>query len=167
MTTRLGRGIFGAVVLVGAVTLESSLAFGQIDARGFVRVTPEQVKWVDDPDAAGFGIQRAVIQGDPAKPGIYVIRIRFPRGVMSRNHFHKEDRHAVVLQGTWWTGTGDEFAPEKTVPLKTGSYMMHPAGEHHFDGAKDDEVILQLIGYGPSSTIRLRPQDGPYGRSIK
>jgi hypothetical protein len=83
----------------------------------------------------------------------------------SRRHFHREDRHAIVLQGTWWTGTGDEFAPDKTVPLKAGSYMMHPAGAHHFDGAKDEDVILQLIGMGPSETTRLRPQDGLYGRS--
>lgn len=165
MTTRLARGLFGVLALTGALTLNSSLAFGQADARGFVRITPEQVKWYDDPDAKGLGVQRAVIQGDQSKPGIYVVRIKFPRGVMSRNHFHKEDRHAVVLQGTWWTGTGDEFAPEKTVPLRAGSYMMHPAGEHHFDGAKDEDVILQLIGYGPSETVRLRPQDGPFGRS--
>jgi quercetin dioxygenase-like cupin family protein len=167
MRRRCVRGLFGALTLAGAVTLNSSAAFGQADARGFVRVAPEQVKWYDDPDAKDLGVKRAVIQGDPSKPGIYVVRIKFPRGVMSRNHFHKEDRHAVVLQGTWWTGTGDEFAPEKTVPLKAGSYMMHPAGEHHFDGAKDEDVILQLIGYGPSETIRLRPQDGPFGRSIK
>ena len=104
--------------------------------------------------------------GDPAKPGIYVVRIRFPRGVMSNNHFHKEDRHAVVLTGTWYTGTGSEFVPEKTIGLKPGSYMMHPGGEHHFDGAKDEEVTLQLIGYGPSVTTRLRPQEGLYRRSI-
>ena len=152
----------GALLAVLPMTAPSS---AQTDAQGFVRIAPEQVKWEDDPDAKGLGVQRAIVHGDPSKPGIYVIRIRFPPGVMSRNHFHKEDRHAVVLQGTWWTGTGDEFAPEKTVPLRAGSYMMHPAGGHHFDGAKDEEVILQLIGYGPSQTTRVRPEDGLYGRS--
>lgn len=98
---------------------------------------------------------RSSSQGDPSKPGIYVIRIKFPRGVMSLPHFHKEDRHAVVLQGTWYTGTGDQFLPEKTVGLKPGSYMMHPGGERHFDGARDEGVILQIIGYGPSETTRL------------
>lgn len=157
------RGIFAALVLVGTVTLNGSLAFGQVDARGFVRISPEQVTWVDDP--AGFGVRRATIQGDPDKPGIYVIRIHFPRGVMSLPHFHKEDRHATVLQGTWYTGTGDQFQPEKTVGLKAGSYMMHPAGERHFDGAREEDVILQLIGYGPSQTTRL--SNVPYARSIK
>jgi quercetin dioxygenase-like cupin family protein len=157
------RGFFAVIVLAGVVTLNSSLAFGQVDARGFVRVAPEQVTWVDDP--AGFGIQRATIQGDPGKPGIYVIRIKFPRGVMSLPHFHKEDRHAVVLQGTWYTGTGADFQPDKTIGLKPGSYMMHPAGERHYDGAKEEDVILQLIGYGPSETTRLSKDI--YARSIK
>ena len=152
------------VAIAGTVTLAGSLAIAQTDARGFVRMSPEQVRWVDEPD--GLGVQRAVIQGDPAKPGIYVVRIRFPRGVMSNNHFHKEDRHAVVLTGTWWTGTGSEFVPDKTVPLEAGSYMMHPGGEHHFDGAKEEDVTLQLIGYGPSVTTRLRPQEGLYRRSM-
>jgi hypothetical protein len=43
--------------------------------------------------------------------------------------------------------------------------MMHPAGASHFDGAKDEEVVLQLIGYGPSETNRLREQEKLYRRS--
>ena len=81
---------------------------------------------------------------------------------MSSNHFHREDRYAVVLKGTWYTGSGDEFAPDKTVGLKPGSYMKHPAGTHHFDGAKEEEVIVQIIGIGPTSTTRLRPEQGSY-----
>jgi quercetin dioxygenase-like cupin family protein len=159
----MARYLLGLFSVIGIVTLNSSLALGQADARGFVRVTPGQVKWVDDP--VGFGVQRATIQGDPAKPGIYVIRIRFPRGVMSLPHFHKEDRHAIVLQGTWYTGTGADFQPDKTIGLSPGSYMMHPGGERHFDGAKDEDVVLQIIGYGPSETTRLSKD--VYTRSIK
>jgi len=45
--------------------------------------------------------------------------------------------------------------------------MKHPANAHHYDGAKDEEVILQLIGYGPSGTIWLHPEDGHTGPSMK
>jgi quercetin dioxygenase-like cupin family protein len=132
--------------------------------KDFLRVAPQDVKWVKEAD--GSGVERATIMGDPTKPGIYVTRIKFPRGVMSRPHYHQEDRHAVVISGTWYTGTGERFAPDQTVALKAGSYMLHPAGEVHFDGAKDEEVIVQLVGYGPSSTVRLRPQDGAFGPSL-
>ena len=151
-----------ALGLVAGLLCAGLSASAAVDDQGFVRVRPEDVQWKDTP--GGFGVQNAVIMGDPTKPGLYVVRVKFPPGVFSRNHFHPEDRHVVVLKGTWYTGTGDEFAPDKTVGLKPGSYMMHPAGGHHFDGAKDEEVILQIIGIGPSGTIRLRPEEGPFGR---
>ena len=154
------RHRFAALVL--ALALAAPAAHAVKDEQGFVRIGPEDVQW-NAPDA--YGVQTAVIEGDPTKPGIYVVRIKFPPGIMSRNHFHPEDRHALELKGTWWTGTGDEFAPDKTIALKPGSYMKHPAGAHHFDGAKDEEVILQIIGYGPSGTIRLRPEEGNFGKS--
>jgi quercetin dioxygenase-like cupin family protein len=154
----VGLGALAAVLLVGP-TLQGV----QQDENGFVRVTPDRVNWVNDTD----GVQRATILGDPTKPGLYVIRVKFPPGIMSRNHYHPEDRYAVVLKGTWYTGTGSEFAPDKTVPLVEGSFMKHPAGQNHFDGAKDQEVILQIVGMGPSQTIRLRPQEGNYGPSLR
>lgn len=133
------------------------------DAQGFVRITPAEVQWKDIP--GGLGAQTAVIEGDPTKPGIYVVRVRFPPGVMSRNHFHPEDRLATVLKGTWYTGTGDVFDPEKTIPLPPGSYMKHPSKAHHYDGAKDEEVIVQIVGEGPTAMILLRPDEGPFGHS--
>ena len=149
---------------VGAVLLGTP-AFGEKDAEGFVRIAPEDVQWRELP---GYnGVKFAVIEGDPSKPGVYVVRVKFPPGIMSRPHFHPEDRYAVVLKGTWYTGTGDTFDPDKTVGLTPGSFMKHPAGAHHFDGAKDEEVILQLIGVGPSGTIMLRPEDGHTGPSTK
>ena len=125
-----------------------------------VRITPEQVTWVKDTD--GSGVERATISGDPTKSGLYVIRVKFPPGTMSLNHYHPEDRYVTVLQGTWYTGTGDEFLPDKTIPLKPGSYMKHPSGAHHFDGAKSEEVILQIVGIGPTGTTRLHPELGNY-----
>ena len=44
------------------------------------------------------------------------------------------------------------FDPGKTVPLKPGSFMKHPAGTNHYDGAKDEEVTVQIFGIGPSAT---------------
>lgn len=149
------------LTLLGCLIVASvSLVFAQAPV---VRVTPEQLKWTAEPD--GLGFQTAIVEGDPSKPGIYVIQVKFPPGVMSRPHFHGEARYATVLKGTWYTGEGDEFAPNKTVALKPGSFMKHPAGTHHFDGAKDEEVVLQLVGTGPSSTTRVRPDLGLFAPS--
>jgi quercetin dioxygenase-like cupin family protein len=142
-----------------------TLAGAQTDAKGFVRLTPEQAEWKDVPD--GHGVQTAVIAGDPGKPGLYVVRVRFPPGIMSAPHFHPEDRHAVVLKGTWYTGTDDSWDPERTVGLRPGSYMKHPAGAIHYDGAKDEEVIVQITGYGPSGTTPVFPAEGRFGAPHK
>jgi quercetin dioxygenase-like cupin family protein len=148
---------------VGALLLSTFVAFGQKATQSVVRVRPEQLKWVDEPN--GLGFKQAIVEGDPTKPGIYIIQVKFPPGVMSRPHFHREDRYATVLKGTWYTGEGTEFAPDKTIPLKPGSYMKHPAGTPHFDGAKDEEVTLQLMGMGPSQTTRIKPELGLFDHS--
>jgi quercetin dioxygenase-like cupin family protein len=135
------------------------------DAPGFQRIALEDTPW--KPLAGYEGVRVAVMAGDPSKPGLYVVRVNFPPGLMSRPHFHPDDRYAVVLKGTWWTGTGDTFDPDSTVPLKPGGFMKHPAGGHHYDGAKDEEVILQLTGYGPTATTLIHPEDGHVGRSLK
>lgn len=129
-----------------------------------VRVPLDQVKW-KPADPANLGFQEAVVQGDPTKPGIYVVYVKFPPGVMSKPHSHGEARYATVLKGTWYTGEGETFDPNKTVGLKAGSFMLHPANTLHFDGAKDEEVIVQLIGMGPTSTTRVKPNEGMFGPS--
>ena len=80
-------------------------------------------------------------------------------------HFNHDPNYYVAFISE--TGSGEEFAPDKTIPLKPGSFMKHPAGVYHFDGAKDEEVIVQLVGMGPSQTTRRRPELGLFGRSTK
>jgi quercetin dioxygenase-like cupin family protein len=132
---------------------------------GFVRITPEEVVWNDAPGYEGLKV--AVLHGNPSKPGFYMIRAKFSPGTMTRPHWHPEDRHVTVISGTWYTGEGASFDPDKTTPLKPGGYMLHPAKAHHFDGAKDEEVIVQIVGIGPSKTTLLQPDQGNTGRSIK
>jgi hypothetical protein len=143
----------------------SSFARADTDAMGFERLTPDRIVWKDVPN--GRGVQVAIISGDPSKPGIYVIRAKFPPGIMSSPHFHDEDRFAVVVKGTWYTGTDANWDPATTVGLPTGSFMKHPAKAVHFDGAKDEEVIVQIVGYGPSTTTPIAPAEGAFGKPHK
>jgi quercetin dioxygenase-like cupin family protein len=124
-----------------------------------VRLKPEEIQFRHLADNAP---ETALLAGDPNQPGIYVQRNRFPPGVFSLPHAHGEDRHVVVLKGTWWTGTGETFDPAKAIPLGPGSYMLHPAGKVHWDGAKDEETIVQITGVGPSSTKFVHPDEGRY-----
>lgn len=151
--------------LLATLTLATVTARADKDKAGFVRIAPNEIAWQDRP---GYdGVKFAVLAGDPAKPGLYVIRAKFSPGTMTRPHWHPEDRFVVVVSGTWYTGEGDAFEPDKAVPLKQGSFMLHPGKAHHYDGAKDEEVVVQIVGIGPSDTTLVHPEQGHTGRSIK
>ena len=153
-----------AIVFALLASLSFGAAASPVAQDPVVRVTTDKLKWQTNPEDLGFS--QALVEGDPAKPGLYIIQVKFPPGVMSKPHFHGETRYATVIKGTWYTGEGDVFDPSKTVPLKPGSFMKHPAGAHHYDGAKNEEVIVQLMGIGPSTTTKLKPSEGLFGRSL-
>jgi len=139
------------LTLAGALVLTTTLN-GQQPPSALVdpshlRLQPEAA------EAAFVKDVQVTVFGDPAKPGLYAIRRRFMPGEMSRPHYHDQDRLVTVIKGTWYTGEGDVFDPAKTTAIKTGGFMLHPAGMHHFDGAKDQEVIVQIIGVGPVQTV--------------
>jgi len=125
--------------------------FGRFPDREFIRRNLAQLDW-QPLEGNALGVERVILEGDPSKPGYYLTVNRFPPGVMSRPHFHAEERWGLVVKGTWYTGEGDEFTPSNTVPLTPGDYMRHPAGGAHFDGALDEEVLVAIGGYGPSGT---------------
>jgi quercetin dioxygenase-like cupin family protein len=126
------------------------------DSPDFVRITPADLKWRDVAD--GHGVQQATLLGDPGKPGIYVIRVRFPPHIMDVPHWHPNARYVTVLEGTWYTGTGDSFDFARAIPLKPGSVMLHPAKAAHWDGSGGAEtVIVQIVGEGPATTTQVDP----------
>lgn len=115
----------------------------------------DKLQWKDYPGLPG--VTFTVVDGDPSKPGIYTIRAKFAPRTMSQPHWHPEARYVTVIKGTWWTGAGAKFDPENTVPVKAGGFSVHTAKEIHYDGAKDEEVIVQISGIGPSGTMPVNP----------
>jgi hypothetical protein len=134
-------------VLICLLSCTSSIT-AATDEHGFVILQPDQFDWGPDPTK----VKTIVLQGDPSAEGFYIIRIRFPAGMTSRPHFHNQDRFVTVIQGTWYAGTQTTYDMSKTVPIRTGGFMKHPAGAIHFDGAKDEAVIVEIRGMGPVTT---------------
>lgn len=154
-----------AAALLVALPAAFASAGLNVDEKGFVTLKLGEEVWKDYPGVPG--IKYSVVEGDLKKPAPYVVRVKFSPGVMSMPHYHPEDRLATVLKGTWWIGKGETFDAKNTEPLPTGSFMKHPAKAPHYDGAKDEEVILQLIGVGPSDTIFIKPELGRTGKSLE
>jgi hypothetical protein len=116
----------------------------------------DKLAWQDYPGLPG--VKFVVLAGNPKEAGLYVIRAKFSPHTMSRPHWHPETRYVTVVKGTWWAGVGDKFDPEATVPVREGSFAVHEPKEVHYDGAKDEEVIVQIVGVGPSGTIVVEPK---------
>jgi quercetin dioxygenase-like cupin family protein len=100
------------------------------------------------------GAQQAVVVGDPTKPGFYMVYNKWTKGNhFSKPHSHPNDRFIVVLQGTWWVGSGPNFDPANgTVPMPAGSFVTHYAKQVHWDGAKDEDTVLLIMGEGPATS---------------
>ncbi len=140
--------LFSLAVLAMTTAMPSGHA-ADIDRTAVDFTPPSEIKWVRN--AAGIN-ESAILYGHPAKPGPYVVRIKWLPGNMSRPHFHANDRFFVVLSGTWWMGTGEKFDPDTTVPAPAGSYVIHYANRIHYDGAKGEETIIQVWGMGPATS---------------
>ena len=134
--------------LAAAMTLLLSPArAGDLNPAAIKITTPDKMKWV----VGENGADTAILLGDPAKTGLYIIMVRWHAHHMSRPHFHPHDRYITVLSGTWWVGTGTKYDPDSTVAMPTGSFVTHVAKQVHYDGAKDADTVLQIVGEGPEA----------------
>ena len=141
-------------ITVFALLIMSSAVYGEPLQQA--QITPEQLKhlnWSTSPR----GIQEAIIIGNPANQGMYLIRSKYPRGLKVNPHFHPDDRIVTVLYGTIYLGYGKEFDEKKMKAMPAGSVWTEPANQPHFSWAKDGEVLIQIIGNGPSGVTPVRP----------
>ena len=108
---------------------------------------PSEIKW-----NKGRGSESAVLVGDPSKPGLYVVLQKWLAHNNSRPHFHPNDRFITVLSGTWWVNTGTKYDPDGMKPVTAGSFVTHFGKEVHYDGARDEDCILEIVGMGPATS---------------
>jgi len=141
------RQCLPAALAAGFVLL-ASLQAGDLNPKALSYKKPDQIKWVEK---SPNGPIQAVLLGDPSKPGLYIIMVKWLPHRMSHPHFHPNDRFATVISGTWYVGTGPKFDPDGTTPMPPGSFVTHYGKQIHYDGAKDQEVVLQIVGQGPET----------------
>jgi len=115
----------------------------------YVLVGPEALKW--EKNATQSGPLTAILFGDPARTGPYVIRVRFPPNILNPPHSHPDDRFVTILAGTAYLGQGDKPDRQKTTKLVPGTFFAQPAKAVHYEFTGPEEVIIQVSGVGPTS----------------
>ena len=121
--------------------------------------TSTELQWKDSP-VLPAGAKIAVLEGDPSKDGLFVMRIRLPDGFHIPPHTHPKTERVTILSGTFHLAMGERLERSATRPLPAGSYGFWPKGMKHAAWA-EGETTVQLHGVGPWVINYVNPADDP------
>lgn len=121
---------------------------------------PDGLKWQDGPPSLPPGAKFAVLEGDPARPGPFVFRVKVPDGYRIPPHTHPKPERVTILAGAFNLGMGDTFDEKKGEALPAGTYGTWPAGMKHYVWVKG-ETVVQFHGDGPWVIEYVNPADDP------
>jgi hypothetical protein len=113
--------------------------------------------WGDVPAHSG---EMAMLYGDLNKPGPYLVMMRWNPGWFSAPHTYATDRLSVVVFGTWWVNSGNNFAPRDATPVGPGGYVRRVARTPHYDGVLPghrDPAVIAIFGIGPVDVRLVDP----------
>ena len=142
-------------------------AEAQQNDRGQLRMTKKEIVDVkatgpSAPGSSNLGaVQVIVIHGDPSKAGLYTILLKVAAHTKIPAHLHPDDRVGTVVSGTWYFGYGDKFDESKLKKLPVGSIYSEVQDQNHFAMTKDEPIIAEITGYGPSGVTYVNPADDP------
>ncbi len=126
----------------------------------FKSILPEDIDWKPFP-AFPPSARLAVLVGDPAQAGPYLIRVKVPAGVKLMPHKHPEDRIYTVISGVFYIGLGARFKPEDLKAHPPGSVVVLPGDTWHFHWAKSGEYVTQVTAIGPLGLEYKEAADDP------
>jgi quercetin dioxygenase-like cupin family protein len=124
----------------------------------------KSLEWQPGPPSLPKGAMMARLEGDPAKEGAFLFRLKLPDGYRVPPHTHPKTERVTVIAGTFNIGMGEKFDETATRAMEAGDYGYWAAGMKHFVWTKG-ETILQFHGYGPWSIRYLNPDDDPRNAS--
>jgi hypothetical protein len=160
-TMRTGLAAALLVVLGGVVPsalTSGEPASGHGDEVGIIPAA--KIQWRDGPPSLPKGAKFALLEGDPSKPGPFVLRVKMPDAYRIPPHTHGKTERVTVLSGRFYIGMGDRFDEKAGKEMPAGSYGHWAAGMKHFAWVQG-ETVIQLNGVGPWSIQYVNPADDP------
>lgn len=154
------RGVSRLVLSCAAVAAVS------LSAPAWAMHGGEGLKWGDGPPVLPKGAKMAVLQGDPSKPGPFVMRLQFPAGYKVAPHSHSKDENVTVMSGTMMLGMGDKPDVKAMKTIKPGEFGSIPAKQNHYAMAKT-AAIIQIHGEGPFDLSYVNADDDPAKMATK
>lgn len=148
------RTFWSPAAAVCLVMLLPQVLHGQAaEAQGVKAVSPETLSWQPvegDPEA-----RMAVLYGNPAEAGHYIMRFRLPPSWAGRPHTHGGTELITVHSGTCYLAYGDTLTREAAKRLPPGAFAAVPGGTKMRGFSGEDGCIVDVQGQGPFTTQYL------------
>jgi hypothetical protein len=121
-------------------------------------------QWGSLPPHSG---EMAKLYGDFDEPGPYLVMMKWNPGWFSAPHTYATDRIQVVVFGTWFVNSGNDFQPQDAVPVGPGGYVKRTARTPHYDGVPAnhrDPAVIAIFGLGPVDIQLVDPTQPSWRR---
>jgi quercetin dioxygenase-like cupin family protein len=116
--------------------------------------------WQAAPPSLPKGAQMAVVSGDPAKKGPFVVRLKLPAGYAIPPHRHATAESITVLYGVLNVGMGEKLDKTRTKRYERGDRLSIPANGAHY-ALTGNQTIIQVNGTGPFGVAYVDPANDP------
>jgi quercetin dioxygenase-like cupin family protein len=149
------------IIILGILCLAASSAEAQTPHPEAIVVHAESIEWGPGPEVLPAGARAAVIEGDPATPGLFTMRLSLPSGYRIPPHYHPVWEHVTVLEGSFSVGMGEKFdTAAESVTLTAGGFGALPPETRHFAWTTEP-TVLQIHAEGPWRLEYVNPADDP------
>ena len=113
---------------------------------------PSDIIWSPQPDFPALSLENAVLDGSLTDFGLYLTLVKWHPGFMTAPHTYASDRLCIVVSGTWWISSGQDFNPSSCVPVLPGTFVKRLARTPHYDGVPSsgkEPAIIAICGLAP------------------
>jgi quercetin dioxygenase-like cupin family protein len=147
--------VLGSAAAVAVVSLASAQGTGDHKL-----LSPQEIKWSPGPASIPPGAEVAVLFGDPAKDGLFAMRLKLPKGYKIPPHTHPKPEVVTVISGTFKLGMGEKADEAEAKALPAGGFFALSPGMAHYAFIGEDTVV-QLNSTGPWNLNYVNPADDP------
>jgi quercetin dioxygenase-like cupin family protein len=102
-----------------------------------------------------MGASMAVLYGDPAKRGLYIVRMKVGAGWKFPPHYHTARENVTVVSGTFYAGIGSKWDDKKLMAFPAGAFISVPPKTPHFAMAKGPTVV-DITGTEPLQDVIIK-----------
>lgn len=148
-----GAAALGAMAVISATPLVAH------DGQHHV-FEADDVAFKPGPPTLPPGAQFAMLVGNPAEEGPFVMRLKFPANYVIPPHRHPKEEHVTVISGGFGMAMGGKHDAAAAPLYKPGSFIQIPTGEAHFAWT-EEETVVQINAMGPFGVEYVDPKDDP------